>query len=153
MEQVNLDDDNPTSHSEGQEHLYHNYQELLRWIPSLKSDLAAESEDYEVRLIMKNLNKGADGACGDDAARLKIAIVGWLMSSQLTPEPALEPWHKTGCHAHASILAHPPLSAVLPCSAPPLSARSSAHMAHPHPILCQTLSAFGSLSFWVNGPV
>ncbi|KIK20496.1 hypothetical protein PISMIDRAFT_105693 [Pisolithus microcarpus 441] len=96
MEQVNSDDDDPTSHSEDQECLYRNYQELIRWIPSLKSDLTVESEDYEVRLIMKNLNKGADGARGDDATGLKIAIVGWLMSSQPTPEPALEPRHKTG---------------------------------------------------------
>ncbi|KAI6118548.1 hypothetical protein EDD16DRAFT_1480970 [Pisolithus croceorrhizus] len=47
-------------------------------------------------LSFTKLNKGADGACGDNAARLKIAIVRWIMSSQLTPEPALEPWHKTG---------------------------------------------------------
>lgn len=96
MEQVNSDDDDPTDHSEEEDRLYRSYQELLRWIPSLKSDLAAESEDYEVRLIMKNLNKGADGARGDDAAGLKIAVVEWLMSGRPTPEPALEPRHKTG---------------------------------------------------------
>ncbi|KIK14018.1 hypothetical protein PISMIDRAFT_17583 [Pisolithus microcarpus 441] len=87
MEQVNSDD--PTDHSEEEDCLYCSYQELLQWIPSLKSDLTAESEDYE-------LNKGADGACGDDAAGLKIAVVEWLMSGQPTPELALEPWHKTG---------------------------------------------------------
>ncbi|KAI5984061.1 hypothetical protein EDD15DRAFT_2171775 [Pisolithus albus] len=97
MEQADSDDDPRwTDLSEEEDRLYRGYQELLRWIPSLKSDLAAESEDYEVRLIMKNLNKGADGARGDDAAGLKIAVVGWLMSDQPTPEPALEPRHKLG---------------------------------------------------------
>ncbi|KAI6040486.1 hypothetical protein EDC04DRAFT_2894018 [Pisolithus marmoratus] len=67
MEQVNLDDDNPTGHSEEEDCLYHSYQELVQWILSLKSGLTAESEDYE-------LNKGADSA----------------------HEPALEPWHKMG---------------------------------------------------------
>ncbi|KAI6117903.1 hypothetical protein EDD17DRAFT_1485992, partial [Pisolithus thermaeus] len=96
MEQANSDDDPQTDLSEEEDCLYHGYQELLQWILSLKSDLTADLEDYEVWLIMKNLNKGADSAHGDDAARLKVAIVGWLMSNQPTPEPALEPWHKLG---------------------------------------------------------
>ncbi|KAL4073617.1 hypothetical protein J3A83DRAFT_4370904 [Scleroderma citrinum] len=45
---------------------------------------------------MKQLNKGADGACGDDASGLKTAIIEWLMASWPTPEPALEPQYKTG---------------------------------------------------------
>jgi len=36
-----------------EECLYRSYQELVQWIPSLKPDLTAESDDYEVRLIMK----------------------------------------------------------------------------------------------------
>ncbi|KAI6157033.1 hypothetical protein BKA82DRAFT_4509570 [Pisolithus tinctorius] len=79
-----------------EDRLYRNYQELLRWIPTLKSDIAANSEDHEVKSIMKYLNKGADGACGDDAAGLKMTVVSWLMHSQLTPEPALEPRYKAG---------------------------------------------------------
>ncbi|KAI6015757.1 hypothetical protein BKA83DRAFT_4498437 [Pisolithus microcarpus] len=79
-----------------EERLYCCYQELLRWIPSLKTDLVTESEDYEVHLITRSLTKGADSAHGDDAARLKMAIMGWLMGSQKTPEPALDLQSKTG---------------------------------------------------------
>ncbi|KAI6102351.1 hypothetical protein EV401DRAFT_1893930 [Pisolithus croceorrhizus] len=43
-----------------------------------------ESEDYEVHLIMRLVQ--ICSACGDDAAGLKIAIVGWLMGSQKTPD-------------------------------------------------------------------
>ena len=46
---------------------------------------------------LSQLNKGADGACGEDTRRLKSAVVGWLMSGQPTPEPALEPQCKFGC--------------------------------------------------------
>ncbi|KIM70500.1 hypothetical protein SCLCIDRAFT_101205, partial [Scleroderma citrinum Foug A] len=42
------------------------------------------------------LNKGADGAHGDDVAGLKTAVVVWLMCGQPTPEPTLEPREKTG---------------------------------------------------------
>ncbi|KAF8835056.1 hypothetical protein BDN67DRAFT_913681, partial [Paxillus ammoniavirescens] len=42
------------------------------------------------------LNKGADGACGDDAAGLKIAVVNWLIAFRPTPEPALEARNKSG---------------------------------------------------------
>jgi len=42
------------------------------------------------------LSKGTDGACGDDAAGLKTAVIGWLMANWPTPEPALEPRYKTG---------------------------------------------------------
>ncbi|KAI6158287.1 hypothetical protein BKA82DRAFT_4415306 [Pisolithus tinctorius] len=79
-----------------EDRLYRNYQELLRWIPTLKSDIAADSEDHEVKSIMKYLNKGADGARGDDAAGLKMTVVSWLMHGQPTPEPALEPRYKAG---------------------------------------------------------
>ncbi|KIJ15371.1 hypothetical protein PAXINDRAFT_77571, partial [Paxillus involutus ATCC 200175] len=43
------------------------------------------------------LNKAADGACGDNAAGLKIAVVNWLIAFCLTPEPALEARNKSGC--------------------------------------------------------
>ena len=36
--------------------LYHCYQELLKWIPSLKANIAADSEDYKVKLIMKDFS-------------------------------------------------------------------------------------------------
>ena len=39
-----------------EDHLYHCYQELLKWIPSLKANIAADSEDYEVKLIMKEVS-------------------------------------------------------------------------------------------------
>lgn len=42
------------------------------------------------------LNKGADGACGDDAAGLKTAVVVWLMHGRPTLELILEPHKKTG---------------------------------------------------------
>ncbi|KIM51531.1 hypothetical protein SCLCIDRAFT_33351 [Scleroderma citrinum Foug A] len=85
-----------TANSEEQDRLYRGYKQLLRWIPSLKSDLAADSEDYEVKLIMKDLNKTADSARSDDTAGLKTAVVDWLMSIKPTPEPALESHRKDG---------------------------------------------------------
>jgi len=39
---------------------------------------------------------GADGARGDDASRLKTAVVGWLMGMTPPPEPALLPYDKSG---------------------------------------------------------
>ena len=42
------------------------------------------------------LNKGADGARGEDTCGLKSVVVGWLMRGQPTPEPALEPQCKFG---------------------------------------------------------
>ena len=47
-------------------------------------------------LTQLQLNKGADGAHGDDAASLKLVVVGWLMASSPPPEPALELHDKTG---------------------------------------------------------
>ncbi|KAL4079211.1 hypothetical protein J3A83DRAFT_4185297 [Scleroderma citrinum] len=79
-----------TANSEEQDCLYHSYKQLLRWIPSLKLDLAADSEDYKVKLIMKDLNTAADGAHSDDTTGLKMVVVDWLMHSKPTPEPALE---------------------------------------------------------------
>ncbi|KAL4071706.1 hypothetical protein J3A83DRAFT_4188172 [Scleroderma citrinum] len=85
-----------TANSEEQDCLYHSYKQLLRWIPSLKSDLAVDSEDYKVKLIMNNLNTAADSAHGDDTAGLKMVVVDWLMHSKPTPEPALESHQKEG---------------------------------------------------------
>ncbi|KIM62962.1 hypothetical protein SCLCIDRAFT_24554 [Scleroderma citrinum Foug A] len=85
-----------TANSEEQDRLYRGYKQLLRWIPSLKSDLAADSEDYKVKLIMKDLNKAADSAHSDDTAGLKTAVVDWLMSIKPTPELALESHRKDG---------------------------------------------------------
>ncbi|KAI5992130.1 hypothetical protein EDD15DRAFT_2368391 [Pisolithus albus] len=92
---VEFDSDDTVEHSEEEERLYRCYQELLRWIPSLKTDLATESEDYEVHLITRSLTKGADSACGDDAAGLKMAVVGWLMGSQKT-DPSVTTSPETG---------------------------------------------------------
>ncbi|KAF8835985.1 hypothetical protein BDN67DRAFT_877590, partial [Paxillus ammoniavirescens] len=43
------------------------------------------------------LNKAADGAHGNDAARLKSAVVTWLMGCDPTPEPVLNQQNKTDC--------------------------------------------------------
>ncbi|KAL4068796.1 hypothetical protein V8B97DRAFT_2024710 [Scleroderma yunnanense] len=87
---------NTTANSEEQDCLYHSYKQLLRWIPSLKLDLAVDSEDYEVKLIMKDLNTAADSAHGDDTTGLKMAVIDWLMHSKPTPEPVLESHQKEG---------------------------------------------------------
>ncbi|KAL4070120.1 hypothetical protein V8B97DRAFT_2024139 [Scleroderma yunnanense] len=87
INQANSGDD--LTHSEEEDCLYCNYKELLQWISSLKSDLATEQ-------IMKQWNKGAHGAHGDDASGLKTAIIEWLMASWPTQEPALKPQYKTG---------------------------------------------------------
>ena len=42
--------------SSRQDCLYRSYKELLHWIPSLKKDLSAESEDYTVKQIMAEVS-------------------------------------------------------------------------------------------------
>ena len=42
------------------------------------------------------LNKGADSACGDDTASLKLAMVHWLTEAYPDAQPCLELDEKTG---------------------------------------------------------
>lgn len=47
-------------------------------------------------LILPQLNKGADGACRDDALGLKAAVIPWLMALCPTPEPMPSMREKSG---------------------------------------------------------
>ena len=38
-----------------EDRLHHCYYELLQWIPTLKSEIAAATEDSEVKLIMRHV--------------------------------------------------------------------------------------------------
>ncbi|KIM66095.1 hypothetical protein SCLCIDRAFT_22310 [Scleroderma citrinum Foug A] len=75
--------------------LYKCYQELLRWIPQLHL-VFAQNSGVHFNKILKALLAGADSACGNDASRLKTAVVSWLMSMTPPPQPALLPYDKTG---------------------------------------------------------
>ncbi|KAI9573714.1 hypothetical protein HD554DRAFT_2013422, partial [Boletus coccyginus] len=90
-----LDDPN-VEHSEEQNRVFRNYEELLKLMPSLKKEFSPEKDSQELDYVYQHLNKGMDGARGDDAASLKLAVVNWVMaSSSPPPEPALKLCDKT----------------------------------------------------------
>jgi len=47
-------------------------------------------------MTLLKLRKGVDGARGDDANALKIAIMNWLNEASSHPEPLLSPTDKSG---------------------------------------------------------
>ena len=93
---------------------YSAYKELLQWQPSLKRIFESETHIlslggifkvvcrfklhtfFELTMQTPQLNKGADSACGDDTASLKLAMVHWLTEAYPDAQPHLELDEKTG---------------------------------------------------------
>lgn len=87
-------DGSEDQHTKEQDRLFKAYNKLLDHQPSLRRVLEF-GEVRELGNILKELNRGADSARGDDAASLKPAVVHWLMSAE-SVEPALKPEEKDG---------------------------------------------------------
>ncbi|KAH7917050.1 hypothetical protein BV22DRAFT_1027039 [Leucogyrophana mollusca] len=78
MHVVNIAINQLTPHFYREEDVYRSYKELIRWIPTLRQVLGAQSDLSQLTLIYYHLTKGADGARGDDTSHLKAAVALWL---------------------------------------------------------------------------
>ncbi|KAI6118345.1 hypothetical protein F5141DRAFT_1212258 [Pisolithus sp. B1] len=83
-----------------QQHTYHAYEKLMQWCPSVHKLVGpaaeADTAGLKVAFVCRELQKGADGAQGDDSATLKVAIAQWLNKSQPPPDPPFNSWDKHG---------------------------------------------------------
>lgn len=79
-----------------EEYTYRSFKKLVHWCPSIKKTLGLDPDNHDTVLAFQELRKGADGARGDDANALKIAIVNWLNEASSRPEPLLSPTDKSG---------------------------------------------------------
>ncbi|KAI5995964.1 hypothetical protein EDD15DRAFT_2365545 [Pisolithus albus] len=74
-----------------QQRTYRAYEKLVQWCPSVQKLVGpaaeADTSGLEIAFACKELQKGADGARGDDSATLKMAIAQWLNASQPCPDP------------------------------------------------------------------
>ncbi|KAI5984229.1 hypothetical protein EDD15DRAFT_2375483 [Pisolithus albus] len=83
-----------------QQYTYRAYEKLVQWCPSIRKlvGLAAEADTagLDVALACTELQKGADGARGDDCATLKTAVAQWLNESRPPPDPPFNSREKYG---------------------------------------------------------
>ncbi|KAI6003926.1 hypothetical protein EDD15DRAFT_2360192 [Pisolithus albus] len=83
-----------------QQRTYHAYEKLIQWCPSVHKLVGpaadADTASFEVAFACRELQKGADGARGDDGAMLKAAVAQWLNESQPPPDPPFSSWEKYG---------------------------------------------------------
>ncbi|KAH7911082.1 hypothetical protein BJ138DRAFT_1186543 [Hygrophoropsis aurantiaca] len=91
---VTLDEDDIKEHSEEENRTYRCFQELLRWIPSVRKLVNTQTDVNELSVAYKKLTTGADGARGDDASQLKKTIPLWLPTE--AGRPRIKPRDKTG---------------------------------------------------------
>ncbi|KAI6006417.1 hypothetical protein EDC04DRAFT_2907823 [Pisolithus marmoratus] len=74
-----------------QQHMYRAYEKLIQWCPSIHRLVGpateADTASFDITLTCKELQKGADGARGDDAATLKTAVAQWFNESRPPPDP------------------------------------------------------------------
>ncbi|KIM65580.1 hypothetical protein SCLCIDRAFT_112399 [Scleroderma citrinum Foug A] len=89
-------DDFKGEHTKEQDRMFKAYNKLLGHQPFLRRAFESEGDVRQLVNTYKELNKGADATCGDDAASLKPVVVQWLMSAEPGPEPLLEPDEKDG---------------------------------------------------------
>ncbi|KAI6006778.1 hypothetical protein EDD15DRAFT_2152885 [Pisolithus albus] len=86
--------------SNSEQRTYRAYEKLIQWCPSVHKLVCpagdAATAGFEVALACKELQKGADGARGDDGATLKAAIAQWLNESRPAPDPPFSSWEKHG---------------------------------------------------------
>ncbi|KAH7903714.1 hypothetical protein BJ138DRAFT_1107442 [Hygrophoropsis aurantiaca] len=71
--------ENVDEHSKSEERAYRSYRQLVRWYPSIERIVGSQSDPYQLRMVYTHIMHGADGARGDDAANLKVAVAAWLM--------------------------------------------------------------------------
>ncbi|KAG1844481.1 hypothetical protein F4604DRAFT_1596155 [Suillus subluteus] len=90
------DEDDDPQYSEEEEKTYQAFQQLLRWVPCIRSLISSQSDGHQLNVIYQKLNWGADSARGDDAASMKLAVASWLNESSFAPDPPTHSQDKTG---------------------------------------------------------
>ncbi|KAJ7140772.1 hypothetical protein C8R44DRAFT_866464 [Mycena epipterygia] len=70
-------DDTPVEHTAEQECLYQGFQELLRFVPGMKSAIM-NSHPNELAVIYSQLRKGVAGAQGDNVNSVRKGMVDWV---------------------------------------------------------------------------
>ncbi|KAG1786245.1 uncharacterized protein HD556DRAFT_1449862 [Suillus plorans] len=88
--------DEDDQHTEEEERTYQSFQQLLRWVPCVRSLINSQSDGYQLNVAYQKLNKGADSARGDDASSLKKTVASWLNESRPTPNPPISSVDKSG---------------------------------------------------------
>ncbi|KAF8429427.1 hypothetical protein L210DRAFT_3652070 [Boletus edulis BED1] len=86
----------PPSSSIEQERAYRSYEKLVLWCPTLARLLSATPDTVDLAAACQQLQEGADGARGDDAATLKVSAMQWLNEHQPVPNPPLNIRQKEG---------------------------------------------------------
>ncbi|KAG1907974.1 uncharacterized protein F5891DRAFT_974567 [Suillus fuscotomentosus] len=88
--------DEDDQHTEEEEQTYQSFQQLLRWVPCVRSLINSQSDGYQLNVAYQKLNKGANSAQGDDASSLKKTVASWLNESRPTPNPPISSVDKSG---------------------------------------------------------
>ncbi|KAG1884204.1 uncharacterized protein F5891DRAFT_971482 [Suillus fuscotomentosus] len=88
--------DEDDQHTEEEEQIYQSFQQLLRWVPCVRSLVNSQSDGYQLNIAYQKLNRGADSARGDDTSSLKKAVASWLNESLPTPNPPIPLVDKSG---------------------------------------------------------
>ncbi|KAG1788932.1 uncharacterized protein HD556DRAFT_1244498, partial [Suillus plorans] len=92
---IDSDDDTSLNDSED-DRRYRSYKKLATWCPTVRKLVHSEVENRELSYIYSKLNKGADGARGDDTTRLKVVVASWLMQQTPHPTPIIHGQNKLG---------------------------------------------------------
>ncbi|KAG2105176.1 hypothetical protein BD769DRAFT_1393334 [Suillus cothurnatus] len=92
---IDLDDDASLNDPED-DRKYRSYKKLVALCPSIRKLVHSVVENGELSHIYSKLNKGADGARGDDTTRLKVTVASWLMQQTPPPSPVIHGQNKLG---------------------------------------------------------
>ncbi|KAJ7173698.1 hypothetical protein C8R46DRAFT_1189872 [Mycena filopes] len=71
------DDDTPLEHTAEQDRLHRGFEELVKWIPSIRTALVTMAPD-ELAEMFAQMAKGATGANGDDVNSVRAAMAGFI---------------------------------------------------------------------------
>ncbi|KAG2754551.1 hypothetical protein P692DRAFT_201703947 [Suillus brevipes Sb2] len=90
------DSDDDPQYTEEEGRTYQSFQQLLRWVPTVRNLISSQTDGHQLNLAYQKLNQGADSARGDDAASMKLAVASWLNESSPPPNPPIHSRDKTG---------------------------------------------------------
>ncbi|KAG2046346.1 hypothetical protein BDR06DRAFT_1014796 [Suillus hirtellus] len=99
------DDDDDPQHTEEEERTYQSFQQLLRWVPTVRGLISSQPDGHQLSIAYQKLNRGANSARGDDAASMKLAVASWLNESSPPPNPPIHSHDKTGCGFYNDVTA------------------------------------------------
>ncbi|KAF8447192.1 hypothetical protein L210DRAFT_3525191 [Boletus edulis BED1] len=90
-DEVNIPESN-----DDEERAFRSYKKLVRWCPSVKGLVQPSTQGAVLAAACQELQKGADGARGDDANNLKSSVATWLNEQDPSPVPLFIPTQKRG---------------------------------------------------------